>query len=162
MPTYMIEERGADPAAASVLTALIVVVNGICSFFGGWLVHRGAAPSTMIVATGAAMVISAFATFSGAMPDAVRYLASLTLCGAGGVVAAASYASAPIFAATPGQTGVLNGLIVPTSRSSLAQPRWRPACRVLDDGKARCGSWWASTRMALALLVRREEKLVAE
>ena len=44
MPTFMIEERGADPAAASALTALIVVANGICSFFGGWLLHRGAAP----------------------------------------------------------------------------------------------------------------------
>lgn len=165
MPTFLIEERGADPAAASVLTALIVVVNGICSFFGGWLLHRGAAPWAVIVAAGAAMAISAYTAFSGAMPDAVRYLASLTLCGAGGVVAAASYASAPIFAATPRQTGVLNGLIV--QASNLAQFAGPTA---LAAGVSRSGRWesalWVmvgvnAAMMALALLVRREEKLAA-
>jgi MFS family permease len=165
MPTFMIEERGADPAAASVLTALVVVVNGICSFFGGWLLRRGAAPWAMIVTAGAAMAISAYAAFSGAVPDAVRYLASLTLCGAGGVVAAASYASAPIFAATPGQTGVLNGLIV--QASNLAQFVGPTA---LAAGVSRSGRWesaqWVmvgvnAAMMGLALLMRREEKLVA-
>jgi len=120
----------------------------------------------MIVATGAAIVISAYATFSGAMPDAVRYLASLTLCGAGGVVAAASYASAPIFAETPGQTGVLNGLIV--QASNLAQFAGPTA---LAAGVSRSGRWesalWVmvgvnAAMMSLALLVRREQKLVAE
>jgi hypothetical protein len=38
----------AGPAAASTLTALIVVANGICSFFGGWLLHRGAAPWVVV------------------------------------------------------------------------------------------------------------------
>ena len=164
MPTFMIEERGADPAVASALTALIVVANGICSFFGGWLLHRGAAPWAMIVVAGAAMVISAFTAFSGAMPDAVRYLASLTLCGAGGVVAAASFASAPLFAATPAQTGVLNGLIV--QASNLAQFAGPTA---LATGVSRSGRWesalWVMVgvnvlMMALALLVRRQEKLV--
>jgi len=164
MPTFMIEERGADPAVASALTAMIVVANGICSFFGGWLLHRGAAPWAMIVVAGAAMAISAFTAFSGAMPDAVRYLASLTLCGAGGVVAAASFASAPLFAATPAQTGVLNGLIV--QASNLAQFAGPTA---LATGVSRSGRWesalWVMVgvnvlMMALALLVRRQEKLV--
>jgi predicted MFS family arabinose efflux permease len=164
MPTFMIEERGADPAVASALTALIVVANGICSFFGGWLLHRGAAPWAMIVVAGAAMAISAFTAFSGAMPDAVRYLASLTLCGAGGVAAAASFASAPLFAATPAQTGVLNGLIV--QASNLAQFAGPTA---LATGVSRSGRWesalWVMVgvnvlMMALALLVRRQEKLV--
>ena len=165
MPTFMIEERGADPAAASALTALIVVANGICSFFGGWLLHRGAAPWAMIVVAGAAMAISAFTAFSDAMPDVVRYLASLTLCGAGGVVAAASFASAPLFAATPAQTGVLNGLIV--QASNLAQFAGPTA---LAAGVSRSGRWesalWVmvgvnAAMMALALLARREEKLIA-
>jgi predicted MFS family arabinose efflux permease len=164
MPTFMIEERGADPAVASALTALIVVANGICSFFGGWLLHRGAAPWAMIVVAGAAMAISAFVAFSGAMPDAVRYLASLTLCGAGGVAAAASFASAPLFAAMPAQTGVLNGLIV--QASNLAQFAGPTA---LATGVSRSGRWesalWVMVgvnvlMMALALLVRRQEKLV--
>jgi predicted MFS family arabinose efflux permease len=164
MSTFMIEERGADPAVASALTALIVVANGICSFFGGWLLHRGAAPWAMIVVAGAAMAISAFVAFSGAMPDAVRYLASLTLCGAGGVAAAASFASAPLFAAMPAQTGVLNGLIV--QASNLAQFAGPTA---LATGVSRSGRWesalWVMVgvnvlMMALALLVRRQEKLV--
>ncbi len=164
MPTFMIEERGADPAVASALTAMIVVANGICSFFGGWLLHRGAAPWAMIVVAGAAMAISAFTAFSGAMPDAVRYLASLALCGVGGVVAAASFASAPLFAATPAQTGVLNGLIV--QASNLAQFAGPTA---LATGVSRSGRWESSLwvmvgvnvlMMALALLVRRQEKLV--
>lgn len=164
MPTFIIEERGADPAAASALTALIVVANGICSFFGGWLLHRGAAPWAMIVAAGAAMAIAAFAAFSAAMPDTVRYLASLTLCGAGGVVAAASFASAPLFAATPAQTGVLNGLIV--QASNLAQFAGPTA---LATGVSRSGRWesalWVMVgvnvlMMAFAFLSRRQEKLV--
>jgi hypothetical protein len=93
----------------------------------------------------------------------VRYLASVTLCGAGGVVAAASYASAPLFAATPAQTGVLNGLIV--QASNLAQFAGPAA---LAAGVSRSGRWEGALSvmvagnalmMALALLVRRQEKL---
>lgn len=119
MPTFMVEIRGIDPAVASVLTALIVVANGSCSFLGGWFLHRGAVPWAIITVAAGIMGIAAGAAFFLPTPEVLQYVAIATLCGAGGLVAAASFASAPIFADTPRQTGLINGLIV--QASNLAQ-----------------------------------------
>jgi nitrate/nitrite transporter NarK len=53
------------------------------------------------------------------LSDVLRYLCSIILCGAGGVVASAVLAIAPTFAPSSGQLGTINGILVPAS--NLAQ-----------------------------------------
>jgi MFS transporter, DHA1 family, inner membrane transport protein len=161
MPTFMIEERGIGAATAATLTALIVVANGACNVLGSWLLHRGAAPWVMIALSGAIMAISALGTFSGWLSDPARYLCSAALCGAGGVVASATFAVAPSLAASPAQLGVVNGILV--QASNIAQ-FVGPAA--LATTVAKLGHWESALWMmvganvmltALALLLRRQE-----
>jgi hypothetical protein len=109
------EERGAASATASSATAIIVIINGSCSFAGGWLLHRGVAASKIIFIAGVIMAASGWAAFQPGLSDLARYSCVVILCGAGGFVAAASFVSAPMFAKTPSQTGILNSLIIQAS-----------------------------------------------
>jgi MFS family permease len=165
MPTFMIEERGAGAATAALLTATVVAVNGLCNVLGGFLLHRGARPWAMIAASGGVMTICAFGTFSILVPDAGRYVLSLALCGAGGVIASAVFAIAPLFAASAAQTGTVNGILV--QASNLAQ-FWGPAA--LAIGVSKFGRWesalWVMVgvnmlMMALAFLLRLQMKGIA-
>jgi predicted MFS family arabinose efflux permease len=115
MPTFILEQRGGDPGLASAATVAIVVVNSSCSFICGWMLHRGANTAVVVLAAGAAMAAFGCAAFMPELPDLVRYACIVTVCGAGGFIAAASFAAAPQFASVPAQTGVLNGLIVQAS-----------------------------------------------
>ena len=119
MPTFVSEERGVAAGTASAATALIVIINGSCSFIGGWLLHRGVAAAKIILAAGAVMATFGWTAFQPGVPDLWRYICVAILCGAGGFVAAASFVSAPMFAKEPSQTGILNSLII--QASNLAQ-----------------------------------------
>jgi predicted MFS family arabinose efflux permease len=163
MPTFMIEERGIGAATAATLTALIVVANGACSILGSWLLHRGALPWVMIALSGAIMAVSAFGTFSSWLPDPARYLCSVAICGAGGVVASATFAVAPSLAGSPAQFGVVNGILV--QASNVAQ-FVGPAA--LATTVAKLGHWESALWMmvganvmltALALILRRHERI---
>jgi MFS family permease len=163
MPTFIIEERGSGAASAASLTALAVVSNGLSNILGGWLLRRAVAPWAMIVGAGLAMAIAAIAALSH-VPDVVRYLAAIAICGAGGLVASASFAAAPQFARSPGQTGTINGLLV--QASNLAQFAGPAAVAI---GVSRWGHWESALWLmvganiaiiVLALLVRRQEKLL--
>lgn len=160
MPTFMIDERSIGAASAATLTAVIVVANGTCNVFGGWLLHRGATPWAMIAVAGAIMAAAAFGTFTALLPDLVRYACSVVLCGAGGVVASATFAAAPSFAASSAQLGVVNGILV--QASNLAQFVGPTA---LAAAVARFGRWesalWPMVGanvllIGLALFLRRQ------
>jgi MFS transporter, CP family, cyanate transporter len=148
----------------SPLTALVVAVNGLCNVLGGWLLHRGARPWAMIAVSGGVMAICAFGAFSILFPDIARYGFSIALCGAGGVVASAVFAIAPLFASSPAQTGTVNGILV--QASNLAQFAGPTA---LATGVSKSGRWesalWAMVAanvllIVLALLVHRQEKML--
>jgi nitrate/nitrite transporter NarK len=119
----------------------------------------------MIAASGGVMALSAFGTFSILVPDLARYIFSLALCGAGGVVASAAFAIAPMFAASAAQAGTVNGMLV--QASNLAQ-FCGPSALAISVSKS--GRWesalWVMVgvnvlMMALAFLLRRQEKRIA-
>jgi nitrate/nitrite transporter NarK len=110
------------------------------------------------------MAICAFGAFSILFPDIARYGFSIALCGAGGVVASAVFAIAPLFASSPVQTGTVNGILV--QASNLAQFAGPTA---LATGVSKSGRWesalWAMVAanvllIVLALLVHRQEKML--
>jgi nitrate/nitrite transporter NarK len=156
MQTALSEQKGAatrwNAIAAAGLTALVVAANGACNIFGGWLLHRGAAPWAMIVLAGAVMALAAAGSFEAWLPDSARYACSLLLCGAGGMVASAAFAVAPVFAASPAQLGIVNGILV--QASNLAQFVGPTAFAMIV---ARFGRWesalWAMVAVNLALIL---------
>jgi hypothetical protein len=124
--------------------------------------HRGAVPSVMIALSGAIMAVSAFGTFSGWLPDPSRYLCSVALCGAGGVVASATFAVAPSLAASPAQLGVVNRILVQVSNAAQFVGPTALATTVAELGHWESALWLtigANVMLtALALLLRRHEK----
>jgi MFS family permease len=164
LPTFLIDERGEAPAAAAALTAAMVVANGACNLLGSWLLYRGAAPWAMMAVSGAIMTATALGAFTGWIPDLARYACSVALCGAGGVVASATFAAAPVFAASPAQLGIINGILV--QASGLAQFVGPMA---LAGAVAKFGRWesvvWVMVAanvllVALALMIRNQERLL--
>jgi MFS transporter, DHA1 family, inner membrane transport protein len=160
MPTFMIDERGVGASTAAALTALIVVANGACNILGSWLLHRGAAPWAMMAISGALMAVAAFGTFTAGIPDLARYLCSITVCGAGGVVASATFAAAPSFAASPAQLGVVNGILVQASGLAQFVGPTALAASVTTFGRWESALWMMIGAnvllIAFALLLRRQ------
>jgi cyanate permease len=115
MPTFIVEQRGGDAALASAATVVVVVANGGCSFICGWMLHRGINTAVIVLAAGAIMAVGGYCAFVPEFPDLGRYISIVIVCGAGGFIAAASFAGMPQFASVPAQTGVLNGLVVQAS-----------------------------------------------
>ena len=163
MPTLMIEGRGISPASAASLTALAVMINGLSNIAGGWLLHRGVASWAIIASAGVAMAFAAMAVFSP-LPDLVRYIAAIALCGAGGLVASASFAAAPQFARSPGEISTINGLLVQASNLAQFAGPTAIAAGVSWSGRWESAAWlMVGANMAmivLALLVHRQEKLL--
>ena len=164
MPTFMIEQRGMDAREAAALTAVVVAVNGLGNVLGSWLLHRGARPWAMMAVCGGVLVICAFGAFSVIFPDIARYGFSVALLGAGGVIASAVFAIAPLFAPSPAQTGIVNSILV--QASNLAQFAGPSA---LAAGASRSGRWesalWVMVAVnvvviALAFLIHRQEKML--
>jgi nitrate/nitrite transporter NarK len=109
-------------------------------------------------------VICAFGAFSVIFPDIARYGFSVALLGAGGVIASAVFAIAPLFAPSPAQTGIVNGILV--QASNLAQFAGPSA---LAAGASRSGRWesalWVMVAVnvvviSLAFLIHRQEKML--
>jgi len=166
MPTFMIDERGIGATLAAALTAVIVVGNGLANIFGSWLLHRGAVPSTMmVVVSGAVMAVFALGMFAIWLPDIARYVCTIVLCGAGGLVASAAFAAAPSFAPSSGQLGIVNGILVEasnlaqfigptaTAASVAAFGRWEGALGLFLGANV--------LLIVLALLLLRQERTVA-
>ena len=163
MPTLMIEGRGISPASAASLTALAVMINGLSNIAGGWLLHRGVASWAIIDSAGVAMAFAAIAVFSP-LPDLVRYIAAIALCGAGGLVASASFAAAPQFARSPGEISTINGLLVQASNLAQFAGPIAIAASVTRSGRWESAAWLMVggniAMIVLALLVHRQEKLL--
>jgi MFS family permease len=119
MPTFMIDERGISATVAAVLTAAVIVSNGLANPIGSWLLHRGAEPWKMMLFAATAMAGLAVGMFATWLPDFARYVCSVFLCGAGGVAASAAFAAAPTLAPSPSQLGIVNGFLV--QASNIAQ-----------------------------------------
>lgn len=119
MPTFIIDERAFSATAAAMLTAGVIVSNGLANPVGSWLLYRGADPWKMILFAAVAMGGLAFGMFATWVPDIARYVCSILLSAAGGLAASAAFAAAPLLAPSVSQLGIVNGFLV--QASNLAQ-----------------------------------------
>lgn len=117
LPSFMIETRGIDTAAAASLTALVVAMNVPGNLAAGWLLHRGAAHWTLIALAAATMGLSAIGIFAATLPDILRYVLCLIFSGVGGMLPTAVLTGAPVFAPGLAQVGTTNGMLVQGSNT---------------------------------------------
>ena len=117
LPTFLVDERGAAPALASFLTALMVLVNIPGNIGGGWLIARGVRRGMLILAAAAVMVVTDAVMLSSALPDALRFLAVLVFSCCAGAIPGAIFTGVVVHAKTPQHVGTTNGMVMQTSQA---------------------------------------------
>jgi MFS family permease len=117
LPTFLVDERGAAPAVASLLTALMVLVNVPGNLGGGWLLSRGVRRGPLILAACAIMAVCDAGMLSPLLPDALRYFLVLSFSICAGVIPACIFTGVVVHAKTPQHVGTTNGMVMQTSQA---------------------------------------------
>jgi MFS family permease len=117
LPTFVVDERGGTAATASLLTALMVLVNIPGNLIGGWLIARGVRRGRMVLAAAAIMVVTDIAMLSAGLPDALRFFAVLALSFCAGTIPGAIFSGVVVHAKTPQHIGTTNGMVMQTSQA---------------------------------------------
>jgi MFS family permease len=146
LPTFMVDERGASPATAALLTAAFVAINIPGNQLGGLLLRKGLPRWTVMAGGAFAMGASALAFFSGALPDALRLACLLAFSMLGGVIPAAVFSGTTVHAKSAQHIGTTNGMVMQASHAAQF------ALPVLIAWVAsRTGGWGASLQVMAAL-----------
>jgi cyanate permease len=116
LPTFLVDERGAAPAAAAFLTALMVLVNVPGNLAGGWLLAHGVPRGRLIVAACAIAAACSTGMFGAWLPDAARFSLVLAFSCCVGVIPAAIFSGVAVHARTPKHIGTTNGMVMQSSQ----------------------------------------------
>lgn len=162
LPTYMVEQRGVDAAAAGLLTALVVAANVVGNLASSPLQARGASRWALIATAAFSMSLCALAIFDESMGDFWRYIACLIFSAAGGLAPGALFASVPHNVPRPTLIATTSGLMMQGSNtgSTLGPPAL--ALLVTWSGGWQSGAWLLCGMLILcicaAILLGRNEK----
>jgi len=148
LPTFLVDERGASQGVASLLTALMVLVNVPGNVGGGWLLAHGVRRGKLILAAAAVMAVTDVAMLAGALPDALRFLAVLVFSCCAGAIPSAIFSGVVVHAKTPEHIGTTNGMVMQTSQAGQF---FGPV--VLAWLASNFGGWGASLWAMLAFAV---------
>ncbi len=148
LPSWGIQERGLSLATASALTAVVVFFNALGSVLGASLLQRGVRTSVLIMVAHVVVGLSAWAIFSDGLPDAIRFLACITLNLMGGMLPAATLSVAPKLAQSPQQIGSLQGLFL--QGSNFGQFAAAPLVTLLVSVSAGANPVWSQALPLLA------------
>jgi len=117
LPTFLADERGATPAAAALLTALMVLINAPGNIAGGWLLARGVRRGPMVIAASAVMAACSAGMLGAFLPDAARYALCLAFSVCAGVIPSAIFSGLPVHARSPQHISTANGLVMQGSQA---------------------------------------------
>ncbi|MCX7160482.1 MAG: MFS transporter [Proteobacteria bacterium] len=112
LPTFLVDERGATPATASLLTAVFVAINIPGNLAGGWALKRGAARWRVIGVASTVMALTATSALASGLPDALRLASVLLFSLVGGMIPAAVLSGGPVHARSPQHFGTAQGMIM--------------------------------------------------
>jgi predicted MFS family arabinose efflux permease len=115
LPTFVVDERGMSPAAASLLTAMFVAANIPGNLLGGFLLKHGMARGLVMAGGAGAMGLTALGLFAGGAPDALRLGCALAFSLLGGVIPGAIFSATPVHAKSSEHIGTTNGMIMQAS-----------------------------------------------
>ena len=116
LPTFLVDERGASPTAAALLTALMVLVNAPGNVAGGWLLAHGVRRGPLVIAASAIMAICSAGMLGPLLSDAARYLLCLLFSACAGVIPGAIFSGLPVYARTPQHISTGNGMVMQASQ----------------------------------------------
>ena len=146
LPTFVVDERGASPASAALVTAAFVAINIPGNQLGGLLLRAGVARWAVMAGGAFCMGATALGFFSGALPDAARLACVLAFSTLGGVIPAAVFSGTTVHAKTPQHIGTTNGMVMQSSHAAQF------AIPILIAWVAsRAGNWNASLQVMLTL-----------
>jgi MFS family permease len=146
LPTFAVDERGASPASASLLTAAFVAANIPGNLLGGFLISRGFPRWGVMAGGAAAMGMTAVGLFAAGAPDGLRLGCALAFSLLGGVIPGAIFSGTPIHARSSEHIGTTNGMIMQASHfAQFAVPI------LVAWVASRFGGWSASLDTMLVL-----------
>jgi cyanate permease len=117
LPTFVIDERGASPALAALLTALMVTANAPGNLAGGWLLAHGVRRGPLIAGASAVMAACDVGMLGPYLPDGTRFLLCLTFSACAGVIPAAIFSGLALHARSPQHIATANGLVMQASQA---------------------------------------------
>ncbi len=112
LPTILSERLAAGPGAASLLTALAVVVNVVGNLGCGWLLARGVGHRMLLVAGFVLVAAAGFGIVGVDLPGWLAYAVCLAVSAAVGVVPVALFDLAPAQAPRPELLGATIGFLM--------------------------------------------------
>lgn len=118
LPTFVVDERGGTPAAASWLTAAFVAANIPGNLLGGVLLKAGVKRWAVMASGALAMGLLAIGIFASGASDGLRFACVLLFSLLGGVIPGAIFSATPVHARSPQHIGTTNGMIMQASHLS--------------------------------------------
>jgi len=112
LPTLLIEEMGIGLTAASILTALAVLANGVGNLIGGVFARWGAPRWVLIGGPCVMLTLTAFVVFGHSFPLWMRYGGSVLYAVSGGVLPATIMGSLPVYAPRRDLVGTFSGFVM--------------------------------------------------
>src|SRR4029077_19344416 len=91
LPTFLVDERGATAAGASLLTAVMVLANAPGNVAGGWLMSHGVRRGAMVIVASGVMALCSAGMLGPWLPDGARYLLCLVFSAVAGVIPGAIF-----------------------------------------------------------------------
>ncbi|MBP1846709.1 MFS family permease [Rhizobium petrolearium] len=164
LPTLLIEDMGIGLAAASVMTALAVLANGIGNVLGGVFARWGAPRWALIAGPCVMLTMTAFIVFGHAFPLWMRYGASVLYAVSGGVLPATIMGSLPVYAPRRDLVGTFSGFVMQGSNIGQVFGPMLLASIVAASGWQAAPYYIFVTMMlgfALALCLRQTERRIA-
>ena len=116
LPTFLVDERGATPALAALLTALMVLVNAPGNVAGGWLLAHGVRRGPLVAGVSATMALCAAGMLGPLLPDTLRYLLCLVFSAVAGMIPGAIFSGLAVHAKSPQHISTANGLVMQASQ----------------------------------------------
>ncbi len=116
LPTFLTEQRGLSSGWVAALTCLMLLANVPGNLIGGALLQRGVSRGRLIAIAHSCTGLCGWWMFSDTLPDGLRYALCVALSFIGGLIPVAVMSSSNVWAKTPAQIGVIQGLIMQGSQ----------------------------------------------
>jgi len=164
LPTLLIEEMGIGLAAASLMTAFAVLMNGTGNILGGVFARWGAPRWVLIAGPCLMLSITAYVVFGHGFPLWSRYAASVLYAVCGGVLPATIMGSLPVYAPRRDLVGTFSGFVMQGSNIGQVFGPMMLASIVAASGWSGAPSYiaaMAALGIVLALCLRQTERRIA-
>ncbi|MGK6315978.1 MFS transporter [Neorhizobium sp. DT-125] len=164
LPTLLIEEMGIGLTAASIMTALAVLANGVGNVLGGVLARWGAPRWILIAGPCVMLTLTAFVVFGHGFPLWMRYASSVLYAVSGGVLPATIMGSLPVYAPRRDLVGTFSGFVMQGSNIGQVFGPMLLASIVAASGWQGAPYYIAGATglgFVLALLLRQTERRIA-